>query len=837
MSNANSSLTIRIGVSGIAGALKDIRHLTSGISGIFSAVTGNITAELDPHKLIEQAKAIFENAKALKALHNQTGASISSLIAIEKAFKRAGISAEASGAMISKMQRNVADAALGKTGGAEKALSALGLDSKELAMMSSNQMLLTIGEALGKIGNDAQRASIAMTIFGKSGAQMLSVFNNPAAMEILVKGGGKFGQVMQSNAESWTLFLYVLEEFGGVWKKVMAGILDEFPIKELAAELEHLFDSIDFVGFGQKIGAFVMVVIDFWKQGRLDEIISLTIQAGFEQGSVAANWLWGKIKDIFSSNSVKLLGIEFAVAFTMEAAKGFITFAAWLGKMFVDVAESFATSMDASLTSVLNGLVHFVKAHPKLFHLVDDTIGVPKEEIQLDGSIKSDANAQRAAIDKGAAITKSAIDSFFRPALDAARSLWGGSQSDSGSGSAIARLKELIDQQIKLREVKRETGDAAKAEQGELVKEFDLKAFLAQEEITLKNELLALDEQLNAIESSFTMTASEKYSLKLEILKKQRDLLKEIIDANNKLAVSPSTSPEEKQLIMQRNEGLTSRMVGVDKKVGGMGADPNSFKDQFTRVFTELRQEAEINAKSIADAFKNAFDNAVQSISSGISGLIMGTKTWGQALREISNSIVSEIINSIVRMGVQWLMTQMMMNTASQVGTAIRTALHISGETAATSATTAGATTRVAANAAVAGSGAASSQASIPYIGPILAVAAMAAVIAAIIAACGGFYEGGYTGNGGKFEPAGIVHKGEFVVPADAVNRIGLDNLETLRNGNLPVAAAPSSGGAGGNVSVYAFTNPRQMATHIEKDDNHEKYIVDVMSRNIHKFR
>ncbi|MEI7808507.1 MAG: hypothetical protein WCJ07_08480, partial [Verrucomicrobiota bacterium] len=107
---------------------------------------------------------------------------------------------------------------------------------------------------------------------------------------------------------------------------------------------------------------------------------------------------------------------------------------------------------------------------------------------------------------------------------------------------------------------------------------------------------------------------------------------------------------------------------------------------------------------------------------------------------------------------------------------------------------------RLAANAAVAGSGAASSQASIPYIGPILAVAAMAAVIAAVIAACGGFSEGGFTGTGGKYEPAGIVHRGEFVVPADAVNRIGLDNLETLRSGNVPVAASPSSGGNGGNV-------------------------------------
>lgn len=38
---------------------------------------------------------------------------------------------------------------------------------------------------------------------------------------------------------------------------------------------------------------------------------------------------------------------------------------------------------------------------------------------------------------------------------------------------------------------------------------------------------------------------------------------------------------------------------------------------------------------------------------------------------------------------------------------------------------------------------------------------------------------GGYTGHGGKYEPAGIVHKGEFVFPQEAVERIGIDKLGT----------------------------------------------------------
>ncbi|MBB4391825.1 phage tail length tape measure family protein [Bradyrhizobium sp. ERR14] len=43
------------------------------------------------------------------------------------------------------------------------------------------------------------------------------------------------------------------------------------------------------------------------------------------------------------------------------------------------------------------------------------------------------------------------------------------------------------------------------------------------------------------------------------------------------------------------------------------------------------------------------------------------------------------------------------------------------------------------------------------------------------------FAGGGYTGNGGKFQPAGIVHKGEYVMDAVTVRRVGVANLDSLR--------------------------------------------------------
>ena len=45
-----------------------------------------------------------------------------------------------------------------------------------------------------------------------------------------------------------------------------------------------------------------------------------------------------------------------------------------------------------------------------------------------------------------------------------------------------------------------------------------------------------------------------------------------------------------------------------------------------------------------------------------------------------------------------------------------------------------------------------------------------------------GFDNGGFTGNGGKNDPAGIVHRGEYVFSQDAVKAIGVENLEAMHS-------------------------------------------------------
>lgn len=79
-----------------------------------------------------------------------------------------------------------------------------------------------------------------------------------------------------------------------------------------------------------------------------------------------------------------------------------------------------------------------------------------------------------------------------------------------------------------------------------------------------------------------------------------------------------------------------------------------------------------------------------------------------------------------------------------------------------------------------------------------------------------GFAEGGYTGDGGKYQPAGVVHAGEYVFSAKAVRRLGLaalDNLHRLSKG-APTPLIPRYSYAEGGV-VNLPSGPRASQSNI----------------------
>lgn len=112
-----------------------------------------------------------------------------------------------------------------------------------------------------------------------------------------------------------------------------------------------------------------------------------------------------------------------------------------------------------------------------------------------------------------------------------------------------------------------------------------------------------------------------------------------------------------------------------------------------------------------------------------------------------------------------------------------------------------------------------------------------------------GFADGGFTGAGGKYQPAGVVHAGEYVFSADSVRRLGLgalDNLHRIAKGgmiprgprlsyadgglvNLPGSAAPS---VTSNTKILNFFDRDAMFAEYLNTRGGERAILNVIQRN-----
>lgn len=79
------------------------------------------------------------------------------------------------------------------------------------------------------------------------------------------------------------------------------------------------------------------------------------------------------------------------------------------------------------------------------------------------------------------------------------------------------------------------------------------------------------------------------------------------------------------------------------------------------------------------------------------------------------------------------------------------------------------------------------------------------------IASLFGYADGGWTGPGSKYQPAGVVHAGEYVFSADSVRRLGLgalDNLHRIARGSMVPRAPRMAYAEGGLVNLPGSTAP-----------------------------
>lgn len=213
---------------------------------------------------------------------------------------------------------------------------------------------------------------------------------------------------------------------------------------------------------------------------------------------------------------------------------------------------------------------------------------------------------------------------------------------------------------------------------------------------------------------------------------------------------------------------------------------------------------------------KSATLDVFTTLQSGIRDSLVQSIMYGENLREsmanLGNTILEKVLGALIDVGLRYAVNAGLSALATKSETVAKLtgitttsgAASIAVGAATAEAVIAGAAitaaytpAAIAASIATMGGAAAAATASIATQTPIMAASISASSLA-------GFKDGGYTGDRGVSEIAGVVHGKEFVFDAESTARIGVNNLEKIRSGG--------SGNGGGDtiISTQISVNAEQ---------------------------
>jgi TP901 family phage tail tape measure protein len=195
------------------------------------------------------------------------------------------------------------------------------------------------------------------------------------------------------------------------------------------------------------------------------------------------------------------------------------------------------------------------------------------------------------------------------------------------------------------------------------------------------------------------------------------------------------------KIVKSITEGTLAYQDGVDELAKGLEVVPSKFEKirmQLADTFAALRQESTeslATAAAGAQAFGDVYDELANVAGAAFGELLLSQEEFGKA----TVLLALDVLKALVPIFIAQIFGKEFVEK-SLVGAAIAAA----------------------------------------------ATATLMALLASAKASASGFAEGGYTGDGGKYEPAGVVHKGEFVINKENTSKFrGI--LEQMNQGKLPL--------------------------------------------------
>jgi tape measure domain-containing protein len=263
------------------------------------------------------------------------------------------------------------------------------------------------------------------------------------------------------------------------------------------------------------------------------------------------------------------------------------------------------------------------------------------------------------------------------------------------------------------------------------------------------------------------------------------------IDAMQQAGIVTESQANQMRMVQafQLQQELQKAAVAIAQTA--LNLDMGTWADTALVAFSKVTEGFTSLQASAAEAWGNFFTSFTDGFANSVGRAIVYSEDLGSALKDVAKQAIAQLISALVKMAIQWAIN-------AAIGKAIATSSQATAAASAAATGTAIASSFAPAAAMVSlASFGANSGPAIAGIMATTAVAEMASMMSM-------FKEGGFTGNVGINDIAGLVHGQEFVTNAQAT-RNNRPVLEAMNRGAVFNAQQSQEGGTSLTVTIENY--------------------------------
>lgn len=878
-------------------AFDSIKRGLGGLTDTAKSVNGvlaNLGVGVSLAGIGAMIKSSIDSADALDEMAQRTGIAVESLSLLVPAAELSAVSTEKFEAGLKKLATGMLEAATGSEASAQK-FGALGVavQNQDGTLRDSEQVLLDLADRFKAMPDGAEKAALAVDIFGKAGAEMIPFLNQGRdGIGALKQEAAELGlQLSADTAAQAGNFNDALDKLklatqsignqiiasllpalndmaggmvesakqGGTLRVILDGVV--LVLKTLALGVATVGKA--FVALGEAIGGGVAAAVEALKGNtdgakaiiadlkgsliqRLDELASFRdslfdpkpievkaprIQADPELLQRLTKPKAGKAAQDSTGAQTTLMKAQLDAEFTL----------------LKDGLTRQQTALDAALEDRLISVRDYYAQKTAIEQReVDAEIARKQQELSRSQQVASTGKSENDRLKAKAEVAKAEADLIT---LNNRRT----DIEQANARKAAQAERELADALAQAREeLAQITSTATDADRKSAIERSyrDLRARLAAESdadgVSLVDRLIdvkAAQANLAALEVQWRQVTERMRNAQEAIQTQQQAGLLTEAQARQQIVTLQQQSATEMERLLPTMQ-QAAQAIGPDAVIR-----VQAWRNELDRT------------RLTVDEMAPLWNRIGESFGGALNGMITGAQTWRSAMASLFQQVADAFLQQIVIQPFQqWIAMQARMLALKlgfiqqeQTVDAAASAAKVAQKTTETTAV-------VSMDAAKAGAGAAASQASVPIVGPGLAIAAMVATVAAVMALLGGikkFAAGGLVSGPGSATSDSIparLSAGEYVVRAAAVRQVGVAFLDSLnglsvgprfKGGELAFAAGglvpevkvpPAQPQMNQAVRIVNAIDPGVTHDHLQSPAG-ERVIVNIIGRNARAIR